>query len=174
MEAKGKIEDKKSDNKAFRIGSSDWYNCDANSMAQLKTFNKGDEVIVTFEKKGVIRYATNIVAPSKVSVPEKKVEPPNKDPEKKYCACGKEIKNKEYDKCWECNQKNPPSEKGNTFYKSNYGSPEDIAGKEVGCALGAAATVASSIAFSDVTAAVLFVTDLADRLLEWIKAKKLV
>src|SRR4030067_734882 len=49
-------------------------------------------------------------------------------------------------------KKNPTPKKetgSSTEYKSKYGSPEDVAGKQIGCALSSAATVAGGCAFSD-------------------------
>lgn len=56
--------------------------------------------------------------------------------------CGVALKDDKYIKCFPCNKKNPVKKqwKGKSS-NSFYGTPEDIAGKQKGCALGAAASV---------------------------------
>ena len=55
-------------------------------------------------------------------------------------SCGKELKDNKYEVCFECSQK---GNKPTNFNKTSYGSPEDIAGKEIGCAANCAATILS-------------------------------
>ena len=50
MEEKLKITVKKSDGKAFKASDENWYNLNAPAIPQLAQLNKGDEVVVTFEK----------------------------------------------------------------------------------------------------------------------------
>ena len=148
----------KSGKKGFQLeGLDGWLNATDEVVPYLAKLNKGDLVTVTYNKEGVKQEAIKIVtggAPDsapKASAPKPEIV---KDPNKKYCSCGKEIKNKAYDKCFECNKKtsektSPPTDtelekereprqnKGGGFY----GTPEDVAGKEVGCAAGCAAAI---------------------------------
>jgi hypothetical protein len=57
-EIKVKILAKKSDNKAFKASDDNWYNLNSDVIPSLEKTNKGDEVIVTYEKKGVSRYVS--------------------------------------------------------------------------------------------------------------------
>jgi DNA-directed RNA polymerase subunit RPC12/RpoP len=218
MEAKGKIVCKKSDNKAFKLGE-DWYNVDTNVIPILTKMNKGDEAVVTYEKKGVARYVSNMVlvgadnpAPAaakeeknqstpvfKCEVcgkelkdgkfkkcyecnmaakgnPAAKAEIKTDSTEFKCIDCGAPLKDNKYTKCYECNKKNPVkkswSGKGGFSNKSNYGSPEDIAGKEIGCALNAAASASAGQQFTDPDAAAQWIKIVADQLLEWVRGKK--
>lgn len=172
MEIRGKIICKKSDNKAFKLGN-DWYNLNAPVIPYLEKINKGDEVVVTFEKKGVARYVSKLVLAKDAPKEEVSAEETGKP---KCKACGKELKDDKYEMCYMCNKKGakPKGEKTSTSSGDGvrYGSPEDIAGKEVGCALGAAATVASGCAFADPDTAAQYVRQLASNLLEWIRDNK--
>jgi DNA-directed RNA polymerase subunit RPC12/RpoP len=73
---------------------------------------------------------------------EKKAEPPKEESKIVYTckSCGKELKDNKYEVCFECSQK---GNKSTNFNKTSYGSPEDIAGKEIGCAANCAATILS-------------------------------
>jgi len=179
MEVKGKMICKKSDNKAFKLGD-DWYNVNTPVIPFLEKINKGDEIVVTFEKKGVARYVSKLVgAESEPQVEEEKTSSTGFT-----CAvCGAKLKDDRFKVCYMCNKKGlkpkgkveeevPKVEKKNYESKSYYGSPEDIAGKEVGCALGAAATVASSQQFNDPETAKQFTLILADEFLTWIRERK--
>lgn len=102
-------------------------------------------------------------------------EAPKKEDGKFYCKdCGKELKDNKYDKCYDCNKKNPSPKKQGFKGKGNnfYGSAEDIKGKEVGCAMGAAASVASGGNFTDPEQAKQFTLFLAEAFLEWIHNHK--
>jgi len=179
MEERGKILCKKSDNKAFKMGDN-WYNLNDPVVPYLEKLNKGDEVIVTFEKKGVSRYVSKLVSASAA-----KAEAPTEEKKESSTGfacevCGKELKDDKFKVCYMCNKKGlkkktdaPASvEKKNYESKTAYGSPEDIAGKEVGCSLGAAATAASGTAFNDPETCTQFVLEVAERLLDWMRAKK--
>jgi hypothetical protein len=171
---------KKSDNKAFKGSDGNWYNLNAPVIPYLEKMNKGDEVVVEFEKKGVSRYVSKLVSASAARV-EAPVEEKKKSSTGYACeVCGKELKNGKFKKCYTCNKsgatkkedsKSTPTEVKKE-YKSNYGSPEDIAGKEIGCVLGAAATVAGGCGFKDPEVAAQFVKTLAESLLDWMRAKK--
>ena len=107
MEAKGKIVVKKSDNKAFKLGE-DWYNVNDNVIPILTKMNKGDDVVVTYEKKGVARYVSNMVpagaAPAPTAADCKNAEEKNTSTAEFKCAvCQKPLKDGKFKKCYECN-----------------------------------------------------------------------
>ena len=178
MEVKGKIICKKSDNKAFKLGE-DWYNVNDNVVSSLEKFGKGSEVVVTFEKKGVSRYVSKLVDANEVTQQEG-----TKTSEFSCEVCGKALKDGKFKKCYECNKSGAIKKgtttteqpKGGTYTPPaegvRYGSKEDIAGKEKGCALGAAATVASGCGFSDPETAAQFVKALAESLLNWMRERE--
>jgi len=181
MEIRGKIVYKKSDNKAFKLSDDNWYNLDAPVIPYLEKLSKGDEIIVTFEKKGVARYVSKIV--SAKEAPKEEVKEEKTSSTGFACeVCGKELKDDRFKVCYMCNKKGLKpktekeealkAEKKNYENRTNYGSPEDIAGKEVGCALGAAATVASSQQFADPEVAKQFTLILAEEFLNWMRAQK--
>lgn len=174
MEVKGKIICKKSDNKAFKLGN-DWYNVNDIVIPYLEKLNKGDEVVVIFEKKGVARYVSKLM-PIKDAIKE---ETSTEESTTGFACevCGKELKDDKFKVCYMCNKKGLKSkteEKKNTNFESTtkYGSPEDIMGKELGCALNAAATVAGGCGFSDPDTAAQFVRELASNLVEWLRDNK--
>jgi len=178
MEVRGKILTKKSDNKALKLSDDNWYNLNAPAIPYLEKMSKGDEVIITFEKKGVSRYVSKIV--SATEAPKEEKTETTSSTGFACEVCGKELKDDKFKVCYMCNKKGlkkktdaPASvEKKNYESKTAYGSPEDIAGKEVGCSLGAAATAASGTAFNDPETCTQFVLEVAERLLDWMRAKK--
>ena len=182
MEERGKIICKKSDNKAFKLGEN-WYNLNDPVVPFLEKMNKGDEVLVTYEKKGVSRYVSKLVSANEViHTTEHVVSATGFACE----VCGKALKDGKFEKCFLCNKnklekkEDPKSNPVETItepyvkkeWKTNYGSPEDIAGKEVGCSLGAAATVASGQKLDDPEIAKQYVLLLAEYFLDWMRAKK--
>ena len=66
MEIKLTILAKKGDNKAFKGSDGNWYNLNDNVVPYLEKMNKGDEIVVTFEKKGVARYVSKIASAKEV------------------------------------------------------------------------------------------------------------
>jgi len=175
MEERGKIICKKSDNKAFKLGEN-WFNLNDNVIPFLEKMSKGDEVVVTFEKKGVSRYVSKL---ANVSAAETSKEEAKESSTGYVCeVCNAPLKDGKFKKCYMCNKKGltkkegTKSEEPKKEYKTNYGSPEDIAGKEVGCSLGAAATAASGTAFNDPETCTQFVLEVAERLLDWMRSKK--
>jgi len=135
MEAKGKVTLKSSNKKSFKIGD-DWYSAKEEMIPVLATINVDDEVTVTFEQNKTFRNVSNIVKTT-VATPK---GPTCED-------CGKALKDDKFKKCYMCNKKNPvtpgttATEKASGSSREFYGSPEDVAGKKRGCALGAAAEV---------------------------------
>jgi hypothetical protein len=183
MEIKGKILAKKGDNKAFKLDDGNWYNLNDNVIPYLEKMSKGDEVIVTFEKKGVSRYVSKLSVAGAAEAPRTETTSTTGY----VCeVCGKALKDGTFKKCFMCNKTGatkkeevkpstePYVKKEYKSYesKSYYGSPEDVAGKEMGCALGAAATVASSQQFNDPEVAKQFTLILADEFLTWMRAQK--
>lgn len=171
MEIKGKIVCKKSDNKAFKLGD-DWYNVNEPVIPFLTKIEKGEEVVVTFEKKNTTRYVSKIVKATATAISTK--EEVKESTTGFVCEdCGKELKDGKFKKCFMCNKKNPTSkEKSTNFPKSNYGSPEDIAGKQRGNALNAAGMAVSGnfqgVEPETIAQAVIII---ADKLLEWARAE---
>jgi len=100
MEEKGKIICKKSDNKAFKLGEN-WYNLNDNVVSSLEKMNKGDDVVVTFDKKGVSRYVSKLVsANAAVETKTETVSTTGFACE----VCGKELKDGKFKKCFMCNK----------------------------------------------------------------------
>jgi hypothetical protein len=106
-----KIFAKSRNQKMLKIGedekSSKWYFLSAKVEEFVKdNIKKGDEVEVKSSKKGGKLIVDFI---KKTSATETKSAQPDED--KKYCACGAEIKNHKYDQCYACNQKKKESSK---------------------------------------------------------------
>lgn len=175
MQEKITVKAKTKDNGAICSTTNIWFNCKKLTDV-VANINKGDEVVVEFDKRGEARYASKIVKPGE-SVEEKSSGA--------VCeVCGKALKDSKYKKCYDCNKKGaekqaePKKEvvteekKVYTPKQTSYGSPEDIAGKEIGCALGAASTIASGTGMLDVDEVSQFTIEVAERLLEWMRSKK--
>jgi len=164
-------------NKSFKAGD-DWYNVLDNVIPYLEKVNKGDEITITFYKKGTANYVTTLFK-GKGNKEETTEEMTTGF---KCEVCGKELRDGKYKKCYDCNKNKSVKKeettgtasetKISTFYKSNYGSPEDVAGKELGCALGAAASAAAGQSFDSPDTAAQWIKIVADLLVEWIRAKK--
>jgi len=170
MEVKGKILAKKGDNKAFKLDDSNWYNLNDNVIPSLEKMSKGDEVVVTFEKKGVSRYVSKL---SNTTYEQPKETPKEEVKSSTGFACedcGKELKDNKFKKCFMCNKKNPTPKGDKKEYKS-YDSPEKIASIQRGNALNAAAAVASGQQFEDPDVAKQFTLLLAEDFLLWLRAE---
>jgi len=169
MEVKGKILAKKSDNKAFKLNDDNWYNLNDPVIPYLEKMNKGDEVVVTYEKKGTSRYVSKLLNAGAGAEPTKTEAPKTESSTGFVCEdCGKELKDGKFKKCFVCNKKNPAS-KGEK--KSTYDSPEKTAQIQRGNALNAAAFVASSQQFKDPEVAKQFTLLLAEDFLTWLRAE---
>src|SRR3989304_6924426 len=104
MELKGKILAKKGDNKAFKLDDNNWYNLNDPVIPYLEKINKGDEVVVTFEKKGISRYVSKLTnANTETSKEEKTSE--LKESEIICPGCGKPKKKDNFEVCYMCNKK---------------------------------------------------------------------
>lgn len=103
---KGKILVKKSDNKALKLSDDNWYNLEENVIPILTKMNKGDDVVVTYEKKGVARYVSNMVpAGTANTAPANATEEKNTSPAGFKCVvCQKPLKDGKYKKCYDCNK----------------------------------------------------------------------
>jgi hypothetical protein len=116
MEVTGKLIAKAGNGKGFKIeGEEGWFNASDAAAKFLANIEKGAEVIVTYEKKGVGKNVSKIT--------QVQTEKPVEKKEALTATASK------------------PAWQPKTEFKSNYGSPEDVIGKEVGCAAGVAATM---------------------------------
>ena len=157
-----KIAKKSKTNKGILIEGNDaWFSIAEKLVGFVEKLNPGDSVELTYIKKGTFQNVIGIY-PAKGEVKEEPKE------EKKgtgfNCTeCGAELKDGKYKRCFNCNkkakensvtEKEPVTTTGTQVFdepqkekegwkpgKSNYGSPEDIAGKEVGCAANCAAAI---------------------------------
>jgi len=153
---KGTIKVKAGNKKGFLIveDPDQWYTANKEVIADLAKVDKGDVVEITYVSKGAFRNVSKIV---KVGGEEVKAE--TKVTGFACEECGAKIDGK-YKKCYVCNKKakdNPKPEVTKTqvidepekkstwtpgnYNKSNYGSAEDVAGKEVGCAANCASSI---------------------------------
>jgi len=173
MEERGKIICKKSDNKAFKLGEN-WYNLNDNVVSCLEKLNKGDEVVVTFEKKGVSRYVSKLVSAGAAEAPKSES---TSSTEFACEVCGKALKDGKYKKCFVCNKSGATKpevtgeEPKKSYTKTSYDNPEKTAQIQRGNSLNAAATVAGGCAFSDPDTAKQFTLELAGAFLEWLRAE---
>ena len=112
LELKGTIQVKAGNGKGFMVnGTEGWFNCADTTI--LAKFNKGDEVIVSYELNGKIKKVSMISsngpkesAPVAQKLPEPvKQEAPvtTKLPEFACEVCGKELKDGKFKKCYACN-----------------------------------------------------------------------
>lgn len=113
-ELKGTIQVKAGNGKGFMVnGTEGWFNCADTTI--LARFNKGDEVIVSYELNGKIKKVSmissngpkeSLPAPVAQKAPEPvKQEPPvtTKLPEFACEVCGKQLKDGKFKKCYDCN-----------------------------------------------------------------------
>jgi hypothetical protein len=188
QELKGKIFRKAGNGKGFLIeGNENWFNASEKVVPYLAKLNVGDEVDISYFKKGVKQEVTLI---QKIEIKEtpKKVEPETGE---FTCEdCGATLKDGKYKRCWTCNKKsqdNPkvvektgttkskvydePKEQKEWKPKVDYNNPEKTAQIQRGNAGNMAAAVASSQQFSDPESATEFTILLAERFLEWLRAE---
>jgi hypothetical protein len=167
MEIKGKVVTKMSNGKAFKLSDGKFYNVEDAIKSDLAKINNGDEVILEVEKKGVANIVKKI---TKATGAETKKDTEKPTGEFKCEECGATLKDGKYKKCYACNQKNPDTSNKD---KIGYGSPEDIRGKQTGCALAAAASAAAGRQFinekgeEDPEKAAQWIKIVADSLLDW-------
>jgi len=168
MEVKGKVICKKADNRAFKLGE-DWYNCNDNVIASLEKIGKGEEVTVTFEKKGVSRYVSSIIVGG-ASVAPASTEAPKSSTGFACEVCGASLKDGKYKKCFKCNKSGASKPVAAKEEKKSYDSSA-VAGIQRGNALNAAGAVASGTQFPDPETAQQFTLILADAFLVWLRAE---
>jgi hypothetical protein len=176
MEVKGKILAKKGDNKAFKLDDGNWYNLNDSVIPYLEKMNKGDEVVITFEKKGVSRYVSKLVNTGAAEAPQEE----KKESSTGFACevCGKELKDNKFKKCFMCNKtgavKKDEVKSGSEEPRkshTSYDNPEKTAQIQRGNALNAASTVASSQQFADPEVAKQFTLLLAEDFLNWLRAE---
>jgi len=147
MEVTGKIAVKAGNGKGFKIDGQDgWFNATDTVKPYLAKMEKGDDVVVTYEKKGVSKNVTKITKAGGSPAPAEVKSEVTKGTGTPVCEdCGKELKTDKYPKCYVCGKKAFKGKAPANSYgsKSNYGTAEDIAGKEVGCAANCASTILS-------------------------------
>jgi len=177
-EIKGKILAKKGDNKAFKLDDSNWYNLNDNVIPYLEKMNKGDEVVVTFEKKGVSRYVSKLSVAGAIETSKTETTSTTGF----ACeVCGKELKDGKFKKCFMCNKtkavktedpkSNPAEPEKQEKPYIPYNNPEKVESIKRGNALNAAAAVASGQQFADPEVAKQFTLLLAEDFLTWLKAE---
>lgn len=181
MEVKVKILAKKSDNKAFKASDDNWYNLNDNVIPSLEKLSKGDEVVVTYEKKGVSRYVSKLTGANVAEV-EQKTETTSSTGF--ACeVCGKELKDGKFKKCFVCNKnklvkkEDPKSNQTETVSDSPikkpyipYDNPEKTAQIQRGNALNAAgAAISGNLQGTDPDTIAQALIMVADRALEWLK-----
>jgi len=183
MEVKGKILAKKGDNKAFKLDDNNWYNLNDPVIPYLEKMNKGDEIVVTFEKKGTSRYVSKLTSAGASETRTTADPEPKSQSSTGYACevCGKELKDGKFKKCFVCNKsgatkktEDPKSNPAEPYVKKEYKSydnPEKTAQIQRGNALNAAASVASGCAFSDPEVGKQFTLELAESFLEWLRAE---
>jgi hypothetical protein len=150
-ESKGKIVVIASNRKGFKIeGDEAWFNAPSEEL--LKGFAKGDIVILNWDKDKSSRKVTNIAREVVAKPAVQTVVKESGVVTGPVCnVCGKVMKNDKFKTCFLCNKQGlkpagtvetPKEETKSTYQsKSNYGSPEDVAGKEVGCAANCASAI---------------------------------
>ena len=160
-----KVTNKSKTNKGLQFeGQEGWFSVPEKLVTFAEKINKGDTVEVTYIKKGVFKNVVYLSATTTQVKTEEPKETPKTTTGFNCTVCGAELKDGKYKKCFNCNKKakeSPVEEKkepvtttGTQVFdepqkettrwtpgKSNYGSPEDIAGKEVGCAANCAAAI---------------------------------
>jgi hypothetical protein len=175
-EIKVKILAKKSDNKAFKASDDNWYNLNSDVIPSLEKTNKGDEVIVTYEKKGVSRYVSKLTGAF--------VEPKTETTSTLgfICeVCGKELKDDKFKKCFLCNKnkavkKEDPKSNPSVIEQKKpytpYDNPEKTAQIQRGNALNAAgAAISGNLQETDPDAIAQALIMVAERALEWLKTE---
>jgi len=176
MEVRGKVLAKAGNGKGFKVeGQEGWFNAGDAVVPYLAKIEKGTEVIVTFEKKGVAKNVTKIIKASVPATTETSKEEPKQTKSSTgfECEdCGKELKDGKFKKCFMCNKKAPKESKHtpDDGKRTYFGSPEDIAGKQRGCSLGAAAELLSGRQEDPETLAEMTIV-VAQKFLEWLRSE---
>ena len=163
-----KLAKKSKTNKGILLEGNDaWFSIAEKLVSFVEKLNVGDLIDVTYIKKGTFQ---NVIGIYPAKTGEQKTEEPKETPKSSTgfacTVCGAELKDGKYKRCFNCNKKAKETpveevkeketittsgtqvfddpEKGKDGWKPgkfNYGSAEDIAGKEVGCAANCAAAI---------------------------------
>ena len=142
--ATGKAEVKGTTKKnVVKLDDNNWYKVEDFVQPYLNEIKKGDEVELTYKRVKEGKFWTNLV--SKLV---KKGATTTKD---------------------ETVEKIDFNEPKTGTKRDFYGSPEDVRGKQKGCALGAAATVVSGMGIPEIKEAGETTTTLANLFYEWLK-----
>ena len=168
MEVTGKIAVKAGNGKGFKIDGQDgWFNATDTVKPYLAKMEKGDDVVVTYEKKGVSKNVTKITKAGGSSAPAEAKSEVTKGTGTPVCEdCGKELKTDKYPKCYVCGKK---AFKGKAPSKS-FDNPEKTAQIQRGNALNAAAAVVAGQQEIPETLAEMTII-VAEKLLEWLRAE---
>lgn len=173
MEIRGKLKVKAGNGKGFLVeGQEGWFNASDSVVPYLEKINKGEEVTVVFEKKGVKKEVIKITKISNV-VEKNTPEPEEKEsPTGFVCEeCGAALKDGKYKKCYPCNKKTPAQKEGKkSWVKTSYDNPEKTAQIQRGNALNAAADLLSGRQEDPETLAEMTLV-VAEKLLEWLRAE---
>lgn len=90
-------------------------------------FKEGEECGFDYTDKNGQYFVSRVNKDGKSTEKLEEPEATKVDDGKKYCSCGKEIKNHKYDKCYACNQKNSSkSYSGKSSYKKSPETEEQI------------------------------------------------
>jgi len=182
-----KVTNKSKTNKGIQLeGQEGWFSIPEKLTGFVAKINKGDNVDITYLKKGVFKNVLLIYSTKE----EVKKEEPKAETTKSTtgfaCSdCGKELKDDKYKKCYTCNQKAPvqtqvieekdkESGTGNKG-KGYYDNPEKTAQIQRGNSLNAAAMVMSNpnVQMGDYSPEALAeaTKTLAGSFLDWLRAE---
>jgi len=178
-----KLVKKAGNGKGFILdGYEGWFNANDKVVPFLAKIEEGRIVEVSYFKKGVKREVTLIkeVGEGEAKAPKETSKETNKGTYTNCAICGKELKGKgvNYPNCWDCKDKAPKEEKKTEeprkewTSKSNYGSAEDVAGKEVGCAANCAAQILAGSGTGEMKDILERFRTLFNEILEHIRANK--
>ena len=158
---KARVTAKVKGDKAIKVEGYDNFFSTTFLTAEVAKIEKGDLVEFTYAKKGVF---FNVKTIQKVEGGSAVTRGPEPEKTEGPCCsvCGKALKNPAFPTCFTCKDKAPTksqvvvtgTEKA-PFVPSKYGSPEDVLGKEVGCAAGCAAQILSGAGLGGDTEAIL-------------------
>ena len=177
-ELKSRIVAKAGSGKAFKADDDNWYNVEDAVIPYLAKINKGDNIIITYEKKGTTRKVSKVViageapATAKAEVKESTTgfacevcRKELKDGKYKKCFacnksgatkkeeftcedCGAKLKDGKYKKCWDCNKKAPKGETGKSTWTGKGKSSYDNPEKTAQIQRGNALNAAADVSSS--------------------------
>lgn len=139
----GVLTRKAGNGKGFQLDGNEevWFNANEKAQPYLAKIKEGSKVEISYFEKGVKRDVGII---KEVSGSEKTKSTTAKP---KCEVCGTDLKDNTYPTCYNCKGKTAKKDTGKqktySSDKIGYGSPEDIAGKEVGCSANVAGAILS-------------------------------